>query len=253
MKPRLVGVYKIERVDGKVYVGSSVNVWARKANHFSALRSGRHVNTYLQHAWDETRGEGFTFAVIESGLDAERLAEREQFWMDALNAVTPHGFNLVAEAGRPPTLSPEHYVRLGAMKRGVKRPQHVVEKIAAALRGRKHSLEEIAKRAAANRGKKRTPEQIERSASKKRGRPMSDEQRAKLSASLKGRPRDPELVARTAAANTGKKRPQYVLDAMQAGRQRVGITAEHRARMSAAQQARHERGDGPMRVNGRFI
>lgn len=48
------GVYKISnKINGKVYIGSSCNLKRRKYSHFSKLRKGLHNNRYLQNSWNK--------------------------------------------------------------------------------------------------------------------------------------------------------------------------------------------------------
>lgn len=45
----LAGIYKITNlITGKVYVGQSNNVYARRIEHFTALRRGTHPNKLMQ-------------------------------------------------------------------------------------------------------------------------------------------------------------------------------------------------------------
>lgn len=90
------GVYTItNEANGKVYVGSAVNVRRRWAAHRRELRRGVHPNRYLQASWRK-HGEGaFSFAVVEFVGDPALLAEREQAWMDSLrSSERSRGFNL---------------------------------------------------------------------------------------------------------------------------------------------------------------
>ena len=60
------GVYQIRNlVNGKIYVGSSVNLKQRKANHFSKLKKQTHDNAHLQAAYNKYGKENFIFEVIE--------------------------------------------------------------------------------------------------------------------------------------------------------------------------------------------
>ena len=80
-------------LNGKVYVGSTVNSKARKRQHFSDLRCGRHYNQYLQRSFNKY-GEGtFEWLVLEEVDDAD-LPKREMFWIERLEACdSAKGFN----------------------------------------------------------------------------------------------------------------------------------------------------------------
>lgn len=78
-------VYKIiNDVNGKVYIGSTINPHDRMKRHFSALRSGRHHSTHLQRAFDKYGEEHFHFEIIEV-CDANKRLEREQYYIDQLD------------------------------------------------------------------------------------------------------------------------------------------------------------------------
>lgn len=58
------GIYKIvNKTNGKVYVGSSKNVKARKRSHYHYLRAGKHPNKHLQSAWNHYGEENFSFEI----------------------------------------------------------------------------------------------------------------------------------------------------------------------------------------------
>ena len=61
----LSGIYKItNQLNGKIYVGQSKNVYARKVEHFAALRRNKHPNQLMQKDWNKSN-RGFRFDVIE--------------------------------------------------------------------------------------------------------------------------------------------------------------------------------------------
>ena len=59
------GVYKIEnKLDGRVYIGSSTNVRRRLRAHRHALRAGKHHSPHLQNAWLFHGEEAFAFSPL---------------------------------------------------------------------------------------------------------------------------------------------------------------------------------------------
>lgn len=76
------GIYKFTNsVNGKVYVGSSVNLKQRLAVHKSTLRSNTHDSSYLQRAYNKYGENNFTFEIIEY-CNESIIVEREQHWID---------------------------------------------------------------------------------------------------------------------------------------------------------------------------
>ncbi len=94
------GVYCITNaVNGKVYVGSAVDLRRRWKDHRSKLISGSHRNRYLAASWQKYGADAFVFEVLEH-VEPEALVVREQFWIDALHACRRgSGYNLSPTAG----------------------------------------------------------------------------------------------------------------------------------------------------------
>ncbi len=79
------GIYEIvNRVTGKIYVGSAVDMEHRMYRHFIQLRKRKHCNTILQRAYiKQTTSAVFDFRVLEY-CEKVDLIKREQCWMDLL-------------------------------------------------------------------------------------------------------------------------------------------------------------------------
>ena len=74
------GIYGIRNsINGKWYIGQSKRIRVRKNEHFRKLRSDRHANNKLQHAFTAHGEESFEFfyleSVIESMLDRKKISE----------------------------------------------------------------------------------------------------------------------------------------------------------------------------------
>lgn len=79
------GVYQIlNTVNGKRYIGSTVNLRTRRNDHWRALKQRNHYNHYLQNAWNRYGKKSFSFEVLEYILDPKQLIEREQHYFDIL-------------------------------------------------------------------------------------------------------------------------------------------------------------------------
>ena len=75
MANKICGIYKITNtLNGKVYIGQSVNVQERFYEHKRKLRLQQHFNKYLQNAYNK-HGEYFEFEVIEE-CDVSELDKR---------------------------------------------------------------------------------------------------------------------------------------------------------------------------------
>jgi group I intron endonuclease len=95
---KVSGIYKIENaIDGKVYVGSAVNLAKRRRDHFAALAINKHINYHLQRAWNKYGAENFLFVELEL-CTRDQLITREQYYLDTLNACA-FGYNIAPTAG----------------------------------------------------------------------------------------------------------------------------------------------------------
>lgn len=91
----MVGIYKIEnKVNGKVYIGQSIDIKTRWKCHINYLNNGTHNNKHLQSAWNKYGKENFSFNIIEE-CDVEDLNEREIYWIDKYDSyINKNGYNL---------------------------------------------------------------------------------------------------------------------------------------------------------------
>ena len=97
--PTSSGVYQIRcQRNGKIYVGSAVNLEGRWYSHRRDLRNGVHVNPHLQFAWNLYGEPSFVFSVLEH-VDEQRLLTTEQLWIDKSRCTDRFiGFNIKREA-----------------------------------------------------------------------------------------------------------------------------------------------------------
>lgn len=94
------GIYKITNiVNSRVYVGQSCSIENRVAAHKRYLVRGVHENQKLQRAWDKYGPGAFQFEVLEPVNDNQMLTDREQHWIDLLDAAGPNGYNMCPAAG----------------------------------------------------------------------------------------------------------------------------------------------------------
>jgi group I intron endonuclease len=90
------GIYKItNKVNGKIYIGKSVDLYQRFCEHKAYLNSGKHHNRYLQRAWNKYGEECFIFEVVENVRDKDMLNGREIYWINCLHStIKENGYNL---------------------------------------------------------------------------------------------------------------------------------------------------------------
>lgn len=100
--PSSSGVYQIQNIKNKkVYVGSSCNIRSRIQSHFKMLEVGNHHSHKLQRSYNRSACKDiFVPSVIELVDDVSHLKEREQEWIDRLDAYNS-GYNCSALSDNP--------------------------------------------------------------------------------------------------------------------------------------------------------
>lgn len=77
------GIYKIiNKVNGKIYIGSSTNLKRRERQHFSALLNNKHENNYLQNSYLKYGKDNFKWEIIEFIIVEKELLIIEQIYLD---------------------------------------------------------------------------------------------------------------------------------------------------------------------------
>jgi group I intron endonuclease len=88
------GIYKItNKVNGKFYIGSAVNIKERWDKHRSDLYNRSHKNPHFLAAWNKYGERNFKFEVIEFVEDKKLLLMREQHWINWFDA-SKNGYNI---------------------------------------------------------------------------------------------------------------------------------------------------------------
>jgi group I intron endonuclease len=141
----MIGIYQIKNlINGKIYLGSSVNVFRRWWDHKGMLKRNTHTNIHLQRAWNKHGEENFEFKMIEV-CTSDKLLSREQFWIEWLDCCNDKiGYNLskCTEAparGAKRTL--EQRKKLSDAHKGIKPSPEAIENMRQSRIGFKYSLE----------------------------------------------------------------------------------------------------------------
>lgn len=200
---RTSGIYKIICIaNGKIYVGSSVNLQKRWISHRSQLRSNKHHCSHLQRTWNKYGEQLFIFEVIEL-TTPDILIDREQYWLDNLNPE----LNESLIAGRPS--NSRHSCSIESR-----------QKISNANKGRKHTLEELERMKVSHLGNKnclgykQTKEHIEKCRLAKLGKknkPHSLETRMKIGLANKGKLKGRVLSDETKRKMSIGKQKRYIV------------------------------------------
>jgi len=127
------GIYKItNKLNKKLYVGSSVNIRKRWKAHRNRLRRNQHPNKHLQSSFNKHGIDVFEFEVLEF-IDIPHLIDREQCWMDRYQSYNrKYGYNMSPIADLPRfgcKASKETLKRLSGSHRGNKQTKETKRKI----------------------------------------------------------------------------------------------------------------------------
>lgn len=94
-KEKLIGIYSItNKINGKIYIGQSIDISHRWTVHKSHFNKGTHHNVYFQRAWDKYGQDNFEFNIVEKCISSE-LNSKEIYWIEKHNSNNNNlGYNL---------------------------------------------------------------------------------------------------------------------------------------------------------------
>ena len=149
------GIYKIvNTINGKYYVGSSINIDQRWTNHRKLLNKNIHQNSHLQNAWNKYGATAFEFVFVENVSDKNLLLV-EQTYLDAA-FVSRAQYNILSKAtsvlGRKDSI--ETRMKKSLAKIGKKHSMAMKEKMRVLGEERQYSTETRVKMSVSNRGNK---------------------------------------------------------------------------------------------------
>lgn len=171
------GIYKITNiVNGKCYIGSSINIKKRFKAHYYVLKNNRNNSIKLQRAWNKYGESSFTFEVLLY-CEKEDLVQNEQKAIDHYESAT-NGYNI----------NPTAYSQLGYVH-----TENTKQKISKANSGKIRSDEyrvqmsiRISGDKNPNFGKVFSEEYRRRIGDAGKGRVTSEETKRKISDAMKG-------------------------------------------------------------------
>lgn len=210
------GIYCIiNKVNGKCYIGSAINISRRLIAHRYNLNKNIHDNIYLQSSWNKYKKENFEFIVLEY-VEKEKLIEKEQEYLDLFYSYDRrHGYN----------------IRLKAKSQiGFKHSIKFKERVSLRMKGngyalgRKHSNEFKQNMSIREKGNKHAL-----------GYKYTEEQKRNRSDRLKGNKHtlgfSPSAETRIKLSNVSKGKPRYDLR----GRK---LSEEHKRKISESNKGR---------------
>jgi len=194
MNDRVCGIYQIRnRINNKLYIGSSVDIRRRWFYHTRDLLKGKHASLHLQRSWDIYGKNNFAFEIIEIVNDIKLLISREQYWIEkCISFSENNGYNICRFANS--TLGRNHSfetrLKMSKLKQGLKITEETRKKMQAAQLGKKHTIESRNKMSIIAKGRKVTEEtkaKLSAFFKNKKRQAHTEETKLKLSNIFKGR------------------------------------------------------------------
>lgn len=145
------GIYIIKNtVNGKLYVGSAIDIRIRWNIHRSDLNLNKHHSILLQRSWNKYGESNFIFELIEN-CTKDNLIKCEQFWLDFFESYSSDiGYNVCKKAGS--RLGMKHSEETKAKLRKP-HSEETKRKIGEKSKGRKASPETLKKMSEASKGR----------------------------------------------------------------------------------------------------
>lgn len=175
------GIYQIVNIiNGKRYIGSSINLAEREKQHFRMLNNGNHPNCFLQKTYNKYGEENLKFRVLLYCAEND-LIFFEQRVIDSYDFIELYNLRKIADSNRGFVWNNESRMRASIAQKNKKyiTSDETKKKISQALKGKKKTPEHIKKVADAIRGRELTPENlknIRESAQKRKGKPIHTEE-----------------------------------------------------------------------------
>lgn len=101
-RPKPAGIFQVKNTaNGKVLLGSSLNLEGSLNKHKFMLTNGMHRNRMMQDDWNACGGKSFTFGILDTvriredpDFDADReLRLLEAIWTEEIQPFGENGYN----------------------------------------------------------------------------------------------------------------------------------------------------------------
>lgn len=191
----LCGVYKITNsINGKVYIGQSINIYARWKDHVHSLNRNDSRCILLQRAWNKYGEENFSFEILE--LCPENMLDEVEIKYIELYDSCNNGYNIESGGNANKHLSEETKQKLRESHLGKTMSDETKKKMSESRKGNKNPMY----------GKKHTDEtkkKISDNNKGKTGHVISDAQKEICRAANLGKILSEETKQKISEANKG--------------------------------------------------
>jgi group I intron endonuclease len=156
---KISGIYKIiNKVNGKVYYGSSNDIINRFNQHKSLLNRQKHQNIHLQRSWNKYGKDNFEFNIIEL-INEDELVLTEQKYLDLCKLSPSKFYNIgydsnSATRGKIHTEETKRKISISVSKsmKGIKFSSTHIQNLKKSHKGLIHSIETKRKMSESHKG-----------------------------------------------------------------------------------------------------
>lgn len=192
-----IGIYKITNIITEMsYIGQSRHLNSRLTRH----KNGQGVQL-ISKSIRKHGSDNFIFEILEE-CDIESLNEKEQYWIEKFECMSPNGYNLTSGGGQNIIVSEETKKKMSLAQTGKIITDSTKEKLSLINTGK--PLTEETKQKISVGCKNMSPESKQKRRDSLIGRPVSNETRLKISKSNTGRKASKEACENISKALTGK-------------------------------------------------
>lgn len=196
MADKICGIYCIEnKVNGKKYIGQSINIEQRIKDHLSHLKRNKEPSLALQNAWNKYGENNFNIYILEE-CKVDLLNEKEIYYIESnFSHTSQQGYNISFGGNAPMKgriVSKETREKIRISRIGIEFTEEHKRNLSLGQTGVKR--------------KPRSKEHCEKISKNRKGKLFTEEHKKKLSNARRGIKRSSSSLLKFSNTMTGTKR-----------------------------------------------
>lgn len=201
-------IYKITNLEtNKSYIGETKMTiekrWSSHVRHTKRLhRLQKPLTKFQQEIVNYPDLSKWKLEILENNILPENRIEKEKYYINLYNTLN-EGYNSNTGGGGPITHSEETKQKFSSLRKGISRPQHVIDALMKSNKNRVVSEETRLKISIAGKGRKTSDATKEKLRISSTGRTLSQEARQKISDKLTGKKKPKSVIENLKKIHTG--------------------------------------------------